>query len=146
MSKKINEQTLEEFLKEQGKLDDYKEFLKKKEEEENDPNIMTVKQVVDELNAYFKKDDWNVQKVRRYIRENKLEAMNKKTVEEEKNSRIGYRIDREVFNTFRTFIEKSKWDLKVEMDKLLDDNMKLEKKIEDLNDEIKRLKEEQKTK
>jgi hypothetical protein len=36
-------------------LDDYKEFLKKKEEEENDPNIMTVKQVVDELNAYFKK-------------------------------------------------------------------------------------------
>jgi cell division protein FtsB len=49
-----------------------------------------------------------------------------------------------VFNTFRTFIEKSKWDLKVEMDKLLDDNMKLEKKIEDLNDEIKRLKEEQK--
>jgi hypothetical protein len=36
MSKKINEQTLEEFLKEQGKLDDYKEFLKKKEEEEND--------------------------------------------------------------------------------------------------------------
>jgi hypothetical protein len=45
---------------------------------------MTVKQVVDELNAYFKKDDWNVQKVRRYIRENKLEAMNKKTVEEEK--------------------------------------------------------------
>jgi cell division protein FtsB len=30
------------------------------------------------------------------------------------------------------------------MDKLLDDNMKLEKKIEDLNDEIKRLKEEQK--
>jgi hypothetical protein len=30
MSKKINEQTLEEFLKEQGKLDDYKEFLKKK--------------------------------------------------------------------------------------------------------------------
>ncbi|WP_460235950.1 hypothetical protein, partial [Bacillus cereus] len=103
MSKKINEQTLEEFLKEQGKLDDYKEFLKKKEEEENDPNIMTVKQVVDELNAYFKKDDWNVQKVRRYIRENKLEAMNKKTVEEEKNSRIGYRIDREVFNTFRTF-------------------------------------------
>jgi hypothetical protein len=84
MSKKINEQTLEEFLKEQGKLDDYKEFLKKKEEEENDPNIMTVKQVVDELNAYFKKDDWNVQKVRRYIRENKLEAMNKKTVEEEK--------------------------------------------------------------
>jgi hypothetical protein len=72
--------------------------------------------------------------------------MNKKTVEEEKNSRIGYRIDREVFNTFRTFIEKSKWDLKVEMDKLLDDNMKLEKKIEDLNDEIKRLKRRAKTK
>jgi cell division protein FtsB len=33
------------------------------------------------------------------------------------------------------------------MDKLLDDNMKLEKKIEDLNDEIKKIKkEEQKTK
>jgi cell division protein FtsB len=94
----------------------------------------------------LKKDDWNVQKVRRYIRENKLEAMNKKTVEEEKNSRIGYRIDREVFNTFRTFIEKSKWDLKVEMDKLLDDNMKLEKKIEDLNDEIKKIKKKSKNK
>jgi cell division protein FtsB len=73
--------------------------------------------------------------------------MNKKTVEEEKKlSNWLSRIDREVFNTFRTFIEKSKWDLKVEMDKLLDDNMKLEKKIEDLNDEIKRLKRRAKTK
>ncbi|HGP3677500.1 TPA: hypothetical protein ACLIVI_005428 [Bacillus pacificus] len=142
MSKKMNEQTLMEFLKEQGLEDKLKEFKQKKEEEENDPNIMTVKQVVDELNAYFKKDDWNVQKVRRYIRENKLETMNKEIVEKEKNSRIGYRIERRVFNTFRTFIQKSKWDLKIEMDKLLDDNIKLEKKIKELNDEIKRLKED----
>jgi cell division protein FtsB len=32
------------------------------------------------------------------------------------------------------------------MDKLLDDNMKLEKKIEDLNDEIKKIKRRAKTK
>ncbi|MDA1802804.1 hypothetical protein [Bacillus cereus group sp. BY6-1LC] len=146
MSKKNNEQTLMEFLKEQGLEDKLKEFKQKKEEEENDPNVMTVKQVVDELNAYFKKDDWNVQKVRRYIRENKLETMNKEIVEKEKNSRIGYRIDRKVFNAFRTFIQKSKWDLKIEMDKLLDDNIGLEKKIKELNDEIKRLKEEKETK
>ncbi|MCU4954484.1 hypothetical protein OCD81_27805 [Bacillus paranthracis] len=146
MSKKMNEQTLMEFLKEQGLEDKLKEFKRKKEEEENDPNVMTVKQVVDELNAYFKKDDWNVQKVRRYIRENKLETMNKEIVEKEKNSRIGYRIDRKVFNAFRTFIQKSKWDLKIEMDKLLDDNIGLEKKIKKLNDEIKRLKEEKETK
>lgn len=145
MSKKINEQTLEEFLKEQGIEDNYKEFMKKKEEESNDPNVMTVKQVVDELNAYFKKDDWNVQKVRRYIRENKLKTLNKEIVEGN-NSRIGYRIDRKVFNAFRTFVQKTKWELKIEMDKLLDDNMDLEKKINELNDEIKRLKEENKTK
>lgn len=146
MSKKVDEKTLLAFLEQQGLMDNYKEFKEKEEEKENDPNVMTVKQVVDELNSYFKKDDWNVQKVRRYIRENKLEAMNKEIVEKEKNSRIGYRIDRKVFNTFRTFIQKSKWDLKIEMDKLLDDNIDLENKIKELNDEIKRLKEENKTK
>lgn len=146
MSKKVDEKTLLAFLEQQGLMDNYKEFKEKEEEKENDPNIMTVKQVADELNEFFKKDDWNVQKVRRYIRENKLETMNKEIVEKEKNSRIGYRIDRKVFNTFRTFIQKSKWDLKIEMDKLLDDNMLLEKKIKELNDEIKRLKEEKETK
>ncbi|MDX5880826.1 MULTISPECIES: hypothetical protein [unclassified Bacillus cereus group] len=146
MSKKIYEQTFMEYLKEQGKENEFKEFMKKKEEEANDPNVMTVKQVADEMNEYFKKGNWNIQKVRRYIRENKLKTMNKEVVEKEKNSRIGYRIDRKEFYRLRSFEEKTKWDLKVDLDKLLDENKGLKDKIKELNDEIKRLKEEEETK
>lgn len=146
MSKNKNEQTLMEFLKQEGLEDKLKEFQQKKEEEENDPNIMTVKQVSEELQKHFKDGKWNLQKVRRYIRDNKIEAMNKEIVEKEKNSRIGYRVDRKKFNAFVAFEQKTKWDLKIEVDKLLDYNDELKEVINNLKDEIKTLKAEKETK
>ncbi len=146
MSKKNNESTLMEYLKAQGIMDDFEAFKKKKEEEENDPEIMTVKQVVEELNERLKDGNWTLQKVRRYIRERKIKTINQGVVKEENNSRAGYRIHREDFDDFVAFEKKSKWDLKVEVDKLLDYTDELKDVINNLKDEIKVLKEEKETK
>ncbi|GAB6590123.1 hypothetical protein bcgnr5378_64220 [Bacillus cereus] len=146
MSKKVDEKTLLAFLEQQGLMDNYKEFKEKEEEKENDPNIMTVKQVAKELNDEFPKGNWNVQKVRRYIRERKIEAINQEVVKEENNSRAGYRVHRDKFNEFVIFEQKTKWDLKVEVDKLLDYTDELKDVINNLKDEIKVLKEEKETK
>ncbi|MGM2611473.1 hypothetical protein [Bacillus cereus group sp. BceL008] len=146
MSKKNNESTLMEYLKAQGIMDDFEAFKKKKEEEENDPEIMTVKQVVEELNERLKGGNWTLQKVRRYIRERKIKTINQGVIKEENNSRAGYRIHREDFDDFVAFEKKSKWDLKVEVDKLLDYTDELKDVINNLKDEIKVLKEEKETK
>ncbi|BCC09594.1 hypothetical protein BCJMU51_p309 (plasmid) [Bacillus cereus] len=146
MSKKVDEKTLLAFLEQQGLMDNYKEFKEKKEEEENDPNIMTVKQVVKELNERLKDGNWTLQKVRRYIRERKIKTINQGVVKEENNSRVGYRIHREDFDDFVAFEKKSKWDLKIEVDKLLDYTDELKDVINNLKDEIKVLKEQKETK
>lgn len=135
-----------EYLKAQGIMDDFEAFKKKKEEEENDPEIMTVKQVVEELNERLKGGNWTLQKVRRYIRERKIKTINQGVIKEENNSRAGYRIHREDFDDFVAFEKKSKWDLKVEVDKLLDYTDELKDVINNLKDEIKVLKEEKETK
>lgn len=142
MSKKVDEKTLLAFLEQQGLMDNFKEFKEKEEEKKNDPDIMTVKQVVKELNERLKDGNWTLQKVRRYIRERKIKTMNQGVVKEENNARVGYRIHRDDFNDFVAFEQKTKWDLKVEVDKLLDYTDELKEVIEKLKGEIKTLKEE----